>query len=141
MQQVIVTMMSLSMIMRTLQAAPDVQQGGLLLGESSETGWIVSDIYPLERGRVIVGDFVPDHLEIEEKISKLGSKVIGCYHTHPSGSPMPTDQDAAVFKPWRNSSLIWMIIGKLPSGLPYARTFQYHPDQEALLEYLVSITG
>ena len=55
-----------------------------------------------------------------------GPRVIGCYHSHPSGSAVPSERDAAAAEPGR----LWLILGGGDARLWRARPGGF--DEEAI---------
>lgn len=79
---------------------------GMLEGEGDA---IVVAIYPSENMAASATSFEIDpalHIRLQRDLRGSGEKIIGVYHSHPSGPPQPSDSDAraAAYEGW-----IWLV--------------------------------
>lgn len=98
-------------IKRALQS-PDIEICGILAGNYDECRSIVQSIFPTEN---VAGDptvsFEIDpreQLTVFDTIDSQGIDIVGFFHSHPHGSPHPSDRDVREAA-WPNHS--YLIIG------------------------------
>jgi proteasome lid subunit RPN8/RPN11 len=113
--------------LRALAAgSPDREICGLLFGSDGRIDSAMPSLNVSERP----GDefeIDPVTLIAAYKAERAGGpRVIGCYHTHPSGSVIPSKRDAAAAEP----GSLWLILGGGDARLWRARPGGF--DEEAL---------
>jgi proteasome lid subunit RPN8/RPN11 len=66
------------------------------------------------------------HIRLQRDLRASGEAIIGVYHSHPRGAPVPSEQDtrAAAYAGWH-----WLITAWADDE-PVARAFVHNPDSE-----------
>ena len=104
----------LDKILADAAAGDGVERCGLLLGDSSRIAEVrfAANIAPDPRGHF---ELDPAALLEAHRASRQGGpKVIGHYHSHPSGQPCPSPTDAASAHP---DGSLWLIVGGRQAAL------------------------
>ncbi|WP_174273466.1 M67 family metallopeptidase [Sphingomonas bacterium] len=105
------TVISAALIARLIgeaAAAPDREICGLLFGTPT-------DIAEARRARNVAPspaerfEIDPTMLLSAHRAARVGGpKIVGCYHSHPSGSAIPSERDRAAAEP----GTLWLIIAR-----------------------------
>ncbi|MFT7667734.1 MAG: proteasome lid subunit RPN8/RPN11 [Planctomycetota bacterium] len=85
------------MIRKSLRSAP-LEVCGLLMGSRTETCWTIADVATLTNLDDRPGRFRLDpleHLATERLAQRLNRRILGAWHSHPSGLSRPSALDLA----------------------------------------------
>ena len=86
---------------------------GLIEGAATETGWRTTAVHET---RNLAGDpargFLIDpeaHFQLLRRLRGTNRAVIGCFHSHPGGTPHPSERDRAAAA---DDDFLWLIAGE-----------------------------
>ncbi len=102
-----------------LAARPHIEACGLLLGVSTDGGWLVEEIVPLRNTHDSASYFEFDPEELLQQDLQFGERIIGAYHSHPGGPTRPSRTDIDNMHAQADSPWIWLIVsprGATPIG-------------------------
>lgn len=105
--------------------APD-ECCGLLVGR----GTIVEESVPLRNvdpaPRVRYAIDPSAHVAVIRSLRQTGASILGCYHSHPRGTPRPSPSDVAeAYYP----EFVWVIVSLPPPGRPRVRAWRIADGQ------------
>lgn len=102
---------SLDEILSAAAASPDAEICGLLLGQTTARGVVVASVRPCANVAADPRDSFevdPAALIAVHRAARVGGlALIGHYHSHPGGKPVPSTRDAAAAEP----GSYWIITG------------------------------
>ncbi len=121
-------------VLREVRAVPTEEACGLLVGVRREDGGVVvTSAVPAEnvespgrrRRRFLIDPL--RLLEVEKSLRGGNEEVVGFYHSHPDGEPLPSEVDRTFMELWPNT--LWVIAGITEGGeLPQIRGWSLDPD-------------
>jgi proteasome lid subunit RPN8/RPN11 len=89
---------------------PHIEACGLLLGEITPAGdWLAEAALPLRNINNSAVRFEFDSLELLECDLTYGERIIGVYHSHPGGPPVPSRTDTGNMERLQDSPWVWLI--------------------------------
>jgi proteasome lid subunit RPN8/RPN11 len=107
----------LARLLNEAEKAPDREVCGLLFGTSTRVEGSLScrNVAPDPR---FAFEIDPVQLIAAHKAERNGGpKIVGCYHSHPGGPPLPSARDAEAAGP---DGSIWVILAGRRTGIYYA---------------------
>ncbi len=87
-----------------------IEACGLLIGEITEAGdWIAEEALPLRNTRNSAVRFEFESEELLAYHLTFGERIVGVYHSHPGGPPLPSGIDKGNMANLQDSPWIWLI--------------------------------